>query len=83
MRRRFAKDVAEWIDERLDRHDIERLHLFAAPRLLGDIRLENGFERLGDRIEEHTENLASMSGASLSQHPSITALFGVGAAGAS
>ena len=38
MMRRFARDVAGWLDEKTRRLDIDRLALFAPPRFLGALR---------------------------------------------
>ena len=68
--RRFARQVANWLAETVDRYEIDRLVLFAPARFLGALRKSwNG--RLSDRIEEHEGDLTGAPLSTLSKHPAI------------
>lgn len=72
---RFAKEVTGWIEAKVARHGIERLALFSAPRLLGELRKLYP-PGLGERIDEHPADLTQVSTAALARHPAVAELIG-------
>ena len=71
---RFARELTRWMQEQLERHGIDRVHLFASPRFLGTLRrsLPGG---LADRIEEHATNLIKRETPSVVAHPEVRRLL--------
>jgi protein required for attachment to host cells len=75
MMKRFARDVAGWLDEKTSRLDIDRLALFAPPRFLGALR-QAWSPRLAIRVEEHEGDLGYMAPGDLVRHRAISRLLG-------
>jgi len=71
---RFAKEVASWIGRKLEEHRIDRLDLFAAPRLLGELRKLYPAAWDG-RVREHQADLTQVTTAELSKHPAVADLL--------
>jgi len=67
---RFAKAVGAWLEQELARHAVDRLHAFAAPRLLGELRKVLP-ARLADRVTEHALDLEPLSPAELAKHDAV------------
>jgi len=69
---RFAKGVASWLERELVGRRIARLHAFAAPRLLGELRgVVPG--RLYERLVEHALDLAHLTPGELAVHEAVDA----------
>ncbi|MHC4128268.1 MAG: host attachment protein [Planctomycetota bacterium] len=75
MMRRFARDVAGWLDEKTRRLGIDRLALFAPPRFLGALR-QAWSPRLALRVDEFEGDLGYMGAGDLVRHRAIARLLG-------
>ena len=71
---RFARDVADWLEERTRELDIDRLSLFAPPRFLGALR-RTCSSRLAAKVTEHEGDLGYMTCGELARHPAIARLL--------
>ncbi len=71
---RFAKEIAHWLEREVQQRDLARIDLFAAPRLLGELR---GLlpSALAGRLVEHEGDLNHVSLGELAKHPAIVQLF--------
>ncbi len=76
MMRRDAKDMAEWLEARLEKHGIERVHVFAPPRFLGVLR-DQFSPHVRERVEEHHGDLVPVEMVGLMHHPAILEVLGV------
>lgn len=75
VRHMFAKDVVEWLEKKMHNYNIEHLAVFAAPKLLGELR--NVWSKaLASKIEEHDQDLSWMGEEELLNHPAVTKLLG-------
>jgi protein required for attachment to host cells len=74
LMRRFARDVAVWLDDKTRKHAIDRLALFAPPRFLGALR-QAWTPRLAMCVEEHEGDLGYMGPGDLVRHRSIARLL--------
>ncbi len=74
MLKRFARNVADWLDDKVRRLNIDRVALFAPPRFLGALR-QAGSPRLAIRVEEHEGDLGYMAPGDLVRHRSIAQLL--------
>lgn len=74
MQRRFARDVARWLGDRIGRHAIEKIDLFAPPSFLGDLRAQLP-AKLNGRIREHQGQLNSIEVGDLPGHAAISPIF--------
>jgi len=74
-RRRFARQIVDWMDDEVGRRGIETVRLFAPPRLLGELRplLAPG---LAGRVTEQQADLTNLGAAGLARHPAIAAALG-------
>lgn len=72
-RHRFAKEAARWLGEQAAARRTERLHLFAAPRLLGELRkiLPKALEA---KIAAEAHDLGALTAAQLAEHPAVLAI---------
>lgn len=75
-RRRFAKQLARWIDALLKRPAINKLTVFAPSRMIGSLREVLGAKHRG-QIQLIDENLINMPSDTLCRHPAITRLVGL------
>jgi protein required for attachment to host cells len=75
MMRRFARDVAGWLEEKTRRLDIDRLALFAPPRFLGALR-QAWSPRLALCVDEFEGDLGYMGPGDLVRHRAIARLLG-------
>ncbi len=75
MMKRFARDVAGWLDEKTRRLNIDRLALFAPPRFLGALR-QAWSPRLAVRVDEYEGDLGYMGAGDLVRHRTIAQLLG-------
>lgn len=71
---RFARELASWMQEQVQRHGIDRVHLFASPRFLGTLRRSLP-GRMADRIEEHATNLIKRETSAVVEHPEVRRLL--------
>jgi len=76
LRHEFAKEVAGRIEKRIKQHDIERLAVFAAPKMLGELR---GCwpKAVKPVIEEHDQDLSWMGEAELLKHPVVSKVLNI------
>ena len=72
---RFAKRVAGWMDDHLDRFETDDVPLFAAPRFLGELRKLYG-PALSRRVQEFQADLTQLTEASLAKHRAVANLVG-------
>lgn len=72
-RKRFAKDLAVWLEKKVKQHNIPMVEIFAPPKLRGDLRKATT-ARLRDRVREHDADLRSMPLSDLAKHPAIEAV---------
>ena len=74
MMKRFARDVAEWLEKKTSSLGIDRLALFAPPRFLGALR-QAWSPRLALRVTEYEGDLGYMGPGDLVHHRSIAELL--------
>jgi len=67
---RFAKQTAAWLEEQLALPSASRLHVFAAPRFLGELRKVLSSSTQG-RLIEHRLDLAHLSDSELAKHTRV------------
>lgn len=72
--RRFAKQVVTWIEAGAQKHGIDRVTLFSAPRFLGELRKVYP-PMLAASVDERTSDLTQLNEGSLGQHPAIAELL--------
>lgn len=66
-RRRFAKDVIEWLEKEVRSRKIERLPVFAPPKLLGALRSQWP-KALAPHVREHEADLAHLDDNRLTEN---------------
>lgn len=72
---RFGKDITIWLKKQVDHHKIDRVHMFAATRLLGELRKTmNG--KLNGHVIEHESELMPLRNDELLKHPSVQKIVG-------
>jgi protein required for attachment to host cells len=71
MMTRYAHDVASWLDRSVERQQVERIIVFAAPRLMGALR-KSWTARLAPRVLEQTIDLGGLQPGKLTRHPAVT-----------
>jgi len=72
--RRFAADVVQWLQKEAQEHKVERLMIFAPPRMLGALRkVPSG--SLEGHLEEFQGDLMRLAPGQLAEHPMIRALL--------
>lgn len=70
----FARQVTAWIAPELVARSIDQCNLFAPSHMLGALRSELP-KPVAGKLREHAAELAHMSAADLSKHPSIGKLL--------
>jgi len=70
---RFAREVAEWLEQKIARYRIGSLALFAPPRFLGALR-KTCNPRLASHFDIHQADLAGWSASNLAHHPVVEEL---------
>jgi protein required for attachment to host cells len=71
--RRFAGQIVKWLQEKAEEHEIDRLVIFAPPRMLGLLRkAPPGL--LKGHLEELQGNLMRLEAGQLAQHPMVREL---------
>ncbi|TVQ34504.1 MAG: hypothetical protein EA376_00090 [Phycisphaeraceae bacterium] len=68
-RNRFARDVKAWIESRMKEREINRISVFAAPRMLGALRAEFGDDPPG--VSLHEGEFTPLHAHQLAEHPAI------------
>ena len=74
---RFAKEISAWLAHELAHRPLERLVLFAEPRVMGALRREAP-AALQHNWVEHTIDLGKLSEGELAQRPELAAMLPVG-----
>jgi protein required for attachment to host cells len=72
--RRFGKQAAHWLAERMAAAHIDHVTVFTSARMLGALRPALP-EALRDRVTTREDNLALLRTAELAAHPAIVALM--------
>ena len=75
-RRRFAQELAQWLQSRLQQHGIDQLTVFGPPKFVGALRRACP-HTLADRLSAQTVELINLSNPQLHQHPAIRELIGL------
>ena len=73
-RRRFARDVRDWLSDNVDSMGIRHVMLFAPPRFLGLLRLH--ISDRDDRTDLVEGDIAQLSAEQLAVHPAVLAMLG-------
>lgn len=76
--RRFARKLTRWINRQVERRDIDRLVLFAAPRFLGTLRKTRNGNGLHADVESKEADLTSLTVDELTNHRRIKQLIDAG-----
>jgi len=71
--RRFAGQIVEWLQENVKKHEIDRLVIFAPPRMLGALRKASS-GLLKGHLEELEGNLMRLEAGQLAEHPMVRQL---------
>ncbi len=71
--RRFAGEIVAWLRKRADQYEINRLVIFAPPRMLGVLRMVP-LGSLKGRVEELKGDLMRLNAGQLADHPMVREL---------
>jgi protein required for attachment to host cells len=71
--RRFAGRIVEWLQKRAEQQEIDRLAIFAPPRMLGVLRKASSVPLAG-HLKELEGNLMSLDAGQLAEHPMVREL---------
>lgn len=74
--RRFACEILEMLQENTKKHEINRLVIFAPPRMLGVLRKAPAGPLAG-HLEELEGNLMRLDAGQLAEHPMVRELVRV------
>jgi protein required for attachment to host cells len=80
-RRRFASEIRTWAAEVAAERGISRLPVFAAPRMMGELRSQLEHHPIGVgqphalQIELHPSELGGLNPSELADHPAIRGLM--------
>jgi protein required for attachment to host cells len=72
--RRFAGDIAGWLEGKAKEHTVDHLVIFAPPRMLGVLR-KAAFGALKGNVEEIKGDLMRLAAGQLADHPMIGKLI--------
>jgi protein required for attachment to host cells len=72
--RRFAHEIVEWLQESARKHEIDRLVIFAPPRMLGVLRKASS-GLLAGHLKELEGNLMRLNAGRLAEHPMVRDLL--------
>ncbi|MCP3905870.1 MAG: host attachment protein [Planctomycetes bacterium] len=75
MMRRFAREVAEWLNQSVQHLNIDVLNVFSPARFLGELR-QTCPARLARRLEMREGDLTFLNDGDLVHHGAITPLIG-------
>lgn len=70
---RFAKEAARWVGEQAAAQRAGRVHLFAAPRMLGALRKQLS-GALAARVEDAAHDLGRLTVGEIAEHPAVKAI---------
>ena len=73
MASRFARDVASWLQKKVETRDVDRVDLFAPPQFLGDFR-KAASPQLASHLVEHVADLTKLEPSALVSHPALADL---------
>jgi protein required for attachment to host cells len=73
--RRFAREVAVWLQQRMDGLRIRRVHILASGRFLGALRKVRPAQLAGRHALERKADLMHLSAGKLAKHPVIRQLM--------
>jgi len=68
--RRFGAQIVDWLRRKAEEHEIDRLAIFAPPRMLGVLRKASS-GLLKGHLEELKGNLMRLEPGELAQHPMV------------
>ena len=68
--RRFAGAVVGWLQRRAEEHEIDRLVIFAPPRMLGGLRKASS-GLLAGHLKQLEGNLMRLDAGQLAEHPMV------------
>ena len=71
--RRFAGRIVERLQENVKKHEIDRLVIFAPPRMLGELRKASS-RLLAGHLKELEGNLIRLGAGQLAEHPMVREL---------
>lgn len=71
--RRFAGEIVAWLQKKADQYHLDRLVIFAPPRMLGVLR-KTPLGSLRGQIEELKGNLMRLNAGQLADHPLVREL---------
>lgn len=72
--RRFAGEIVAWLQKRADQYEIDRLVIFAPPRMLGVLRMAP-LGSLKGHVEELKGDLMRLNAGQLADHPMVRELL--------
>jgi protein required for attachment to host cells len=75
LRKRFAKELAGWVEKQGQKHGIERIDLFAPAKLMGNLRGEWSPDAPVNNQSMHKLEIAHLSAGQLSRHDAIEGLL--------
>ena len=76
---RFGKELGLWLQQQIGAHKIDNVHMFAEPRLIGELR--KVFPKtLNGCVIEHESELAPLKNDELLKHPTVQKIMGNGVA---
>jgi len=75
--RRFVKEVVTWLEHRIERFGIQRVHILASGRFLGVLRRVRPTRLAKQRALERKADLTHLSAGKLAKHPVIRQLVGL------
>jgi protein required for attachment to host cells len=71
--RRFGAQIVAWLRSKVEEHEIDRLTIFASPRMLGVLRKASS-GLLRGHLEELKGNLMRLEAGQLAEHPMVREL---------
>lgn len=71
--RRFSVAISDWLQAKSGQHELDRLAIFAAPRMLGVLR-NTPFGAIKGRQDEIKGDLIRLSTGQLAEHPLVREL---------
>jgi len=71
--RRFTGKIVEWLQQNAKKHEIDRLAIFAPPRMLGVLRKASS-GLLAGHLKELEGNLMRLDAGQLAEHPMVREL---------
>ena len=75
--RRFGAQIVDWLRRKVEEHEIDRLVIFAPPRMLGVLR-KGSSGLLKGHLQELEGNLMRLDAGQLADHPMVRELVQAG-----